>query len=396
MKKKYINLNYDKLLAMCLSGELEHEYMTEDDYGLLLDYSTNSFVIDFCTDGLKRLGKYEEYEEFIEQKTAECENKPQAKDGESPERDYSKLTYVELRGMVLRGELEHEYISESVYVYLLENETEFSNEAHQDEESYTAVVDFCTAGLKRFDKYKGLSDFEIYTSFISGQVERKNIEREVLEAFYRPKRRFVSPISVIRVFIEDPKLFARAIGELFVVFYKAHKRVVVAGMVVFSVFTVTLTASALGYNVVDLFRSAFSKSDKTDTDEDGNQIFLAELRFYESIIELLEVENLSILFPAKLPVGYEFTDFIVSERENDTKTQIQAFATEPYISFVVIIDTDSVMESYHYEANGIEYNILDLGNELYQAEWIYSDNYYTVIVSDKAILSEIIENLKEY
>jgi hypothetical protein len=401
-KKKYIKLTYDELLSRCLNGELEHKHMTEDDYGLLLDYSTNRVVFDFCVVGLTKLGKYEEYTEDFKrfkeftQKNAEQNNESQAKGKNPPENDYAKLSYIELRSMVLSGELEHEYMSESVYVYLLENETEFSNKAHHDEESYTAVIDFCATGLKRFDKYKDLSDIEIYTMFISGQVERKNIEREVLEAFYKPKRRFYSPVSVIRVVVENPKLFARAIGELLAIFYKAHKRIAVAGIAIMSIFAITLTSAALGYNFIDLIRNAINNPDRTDTDNEGNQVLVAEdtTRVYNSMSELLEFENLSILFPVKLPIGYEFTDFLVFEIE--TGLQIQAFSTEPYISFIVLIGANVVHEYFDYEINEIEYSIVESNDWLYQAFWSYNGDYYSIVVSDKAIISEIINNLKEY
>ncbi|MDR2572485.1 MAG: hypothetical protein LBD23_19615, partial [Oscillospiraceae bacterium] len=320
--------------------------------------------------------------------------------------DYRKIHYEDLRKMVLNGEVEHKYMTEAKYEYLYDNETSHSSEVDINNQNssefidHYLILDFCTNGLRRFDKYKGLADFEIFTRFMTARVERENAERDVLRSFYKnPIRKnklamvFLAPIAFLLTVFRQPKLAMQTMINLFSLFYKRHKAVAVAAIaVITSVFLITVS-SALGYSFIELIRSAFSSSEKFATDNDGNEIILADTRFYNSIDEMLEAEKLSILFPVNLPHGYNFTDFEITDFNTDLELRI--YATNPYIMFIVRIGANNQIESYSYEANGIKYNIVKMDDGLYQAEWNNNEDYYTIAVSDKAILSEIIKNLKE-
>jgi hypothetical protein len=107
--------------------------------------------------------------------------------------------------------------------------------------------------------------------------------------------------------------------------------------------------------------------------------------------EMLETENLNILYPAVLPNGYNFNDFEVIDI--DGQFEIRALSTEPYITFVVELGITFQIENYKHEENGIKYNVLELGDGLYQAEWIDNEDYYWIVVADEAVLSEIIKKL---
>lgn len=152
-------------------------------------------------------------------------------------------------------------------------------------------------------------------------------------------------------------------------------------------------AMALGYdNFIDMIRAALSNPEVSVTDFDGSNEMIRrdEFRSYNFINELLTTENLDILFPARLPAGYEFFDFEVIDLVNNLR--IQASATEPFIEFVVDIGANFVIDNYSHEINNIKYNVVER-NDLFQAQWNYGTNFYTVIVIEFETLLEIIENL---
>jgi hypothetical protein len=99
------------------------------------------------------------------------------------------------------------------------------------------------------------------------------------------------------------------------------------------------------------------------------------------------------MYPAVLPAGYIFTNFEVTDF--GTELEILVYASDPYIAFRVLVGANMIVNDYSHEANGIKYNVSDLGDGLYQAQWTNGTDYYTIVVSDNAILSEIIKNLKE-
>jgi len=151
MKTKYTKLPYHELRAKCLSGELKHEYTTEEDYGLLLDHecqraTPNSFVLDFCADGFSQLGNYEEYKHMFERAKTAIKKSENAETNYSvlPKEDYSqllKLPHEELRQKVFGGELNPQYMDESVFERLFCKEVEF-------EYPNSVIINFCIAGLK--------------------------------------------------------------------------------------------------------------------------------------------------------------------------------------------------------------------------------------------------------
>jgi hypothetical protein len=122
-------------------------------------------------------------------------------------------------------------------------------------------------------------------------------------------------------------------------------------------------------------------------------IHTENFRIYNSIEEMLETEKFNILYPAVLPNRYKIT--AVEVLDYGDYLEIAATGSEPYIAFVVLVNASNTVDSYSHEVNGVKYNISELGDGLYQAEFIHNDFHYTIAVKDKAVLSEIIENLRE-
>ena len=174
-----------------------------------------------------------------------------------------------------------------------------------------------------------------------------------------------------------------------------HKKIAVAVFAIFaSLLLATVVAAAMGYNILDLVRTALSSPDRTAVNSRGDEVSISDdFRYYNSMAEMIEIENLDILFPAKLPDGYEFTEFIVADFGNHM--EVIAITAEPYIEFKVEIGESFQIERYQYKTNGIEYNIVERDDGMYQAFWNNGKNYYWIIIGDRAMLPEIIENLKE-
>ena len=325
------------------------------------------------------------------------------------QRDIMNETYNELRAMLLNGNLNPDYMTEAKYEYLYKNEISRSDEfdlgnpADEGLIEHLTVLDFCTKGLRTFEKYKGLSDIQLFLAFNHRKAEIEEAEREVMTSFRRhPLRQnklamfFLAPIAVVMMIARHPKMMLKTAGALFKKFYRSHKLAVVTGALVLTfALGVSVTASALGYSVLDLIKSALNSPDKTATGDDGKvMVFTENTRFYNSFSEMIEAENIRILYPAKLPYGYEFTEFRVDEF--DDYFEVKAHNEEPYVSIHILVDVKyDIDDDYLNETNGIRYNIVETDDGFYQADWSDGTDYYTIVVGDKNILSEIIENLEE-
>jgi hypothetical protein len=367
--------------------------MEEFDYALLLDDesdldSPSSAVIEFCDVGLKKLGKYDDYE-WLFKKIAGKTKTAITHCVKPPEKEYSKIHTGELRQMLLDGELFHEYMSQPIYERLLDNET------YEDPNS-PVVVAFCSEGLRKLEKYAGLEDLEIYMRFMDERKSREQIENDVMDTFYIGRKKgtvatvVLAPFAFVSLLVRKPKYVIASLPELFGFFYRKHKRVAVAGIAISLALVFTLTVSAMGFNVIDLGRRILNLPERTPTDIGDNEIIRTDtFRFYDSIDELLEFENLSILFPS----SYEFNNFEIT----DFGAEVEVLATtlEPYIRFVVRIGFNNSIEHYDYEVNGIRYYVIERDDGLYQAGWTHNSDYYMVVIADSEMLSEIIENLQE-
>jgi hypothetical protein len=354
--KECSGLSYKELRNKALSDEIIHEQMNILDYERLLDNEAaldnpDAVVVETAITGLKCFDKYKDLDDIMIF-TATLEKLVK---WDSAVEERSESFVESLRNQILSGELTHSGMNVSVYEYILDNEVLL-------DEPSAEVIEFCTDGLTKCDEYEGLEPIEIYINAMSRQSETAE-----------------SSISIVK---------AKRVKPL--------KRVFVAAVaVIVTLLVITLTAAAFGYNVIDLIREAFKSPDNAVIDSDGRLVFsLDDINFYESINEMLESEEVNILFPTQLSVGYEFIDFRVADNGG---LEIRAYSSEPYLDFRVEIDTNQVDPgSYTHEINNIEYSVFERDDRLYQAWWFYGSDYYTIVADNESVLSEIIENLKEY
>ena len=327
--KNYSELSYEELRELLLNGELEHEYMTEEDYICLYDYETeladpNLTVLDFCDVGLSKLEKYKDCENIhvdMDAIFAQVER-------ESAEVDYGDLSYEKLRELLLNGELEHERMAEEDYICLYDYELELAD-------PNLTVLNFCDEGLARLEKYKDCENIHVDMDAIFAQVERESETPLVLVKSKRAKRIFIAAAALVAVFI------------------------------------------VVAFSFTDYFKQLLGDSiQRTD-----------DVRFYDSFENLIKTEKLNILYPH----GYNFADFEVINSSVDLT--VLARSRDPYIEFEVIIGTDFWFDSYDYEANGIKHNIV-IHDGLYEAVWVSEADYYSIVVEDRTVLSDIIKNLQ--
>jgi hypothetical protein len=265
--------------------------------------------------------------------------------------NYQNLDTQVLREMFLHGTLNPDLMGLDEYERLFAYESDNFDEYTMNGD----ILTFCANGLNKFEKY---SQYD----YIKPDFDK------ILERFKR-----------------DNRMTRR----------RKSKRVAIfaAAAVIGTMLIATVTAAAMGYNFLDLIRGALNSDERTDSDDFGNQVNLADSRFYGSMQEMLTAESLDILIPTILPDGYAFTDFNVDDLGSETRVRLSA--SEPYIFFVIRIGVNIQVEHYDYEVNGIQYYVVDLDNGTYQAGWSHNGNYYAIAVANKAILSEIIENLRE-
>ena len=266
--------------------------------------------------------------------------------------EYSNLTALELRELCLNGELDGKSMSMEDFEKLFGHEIALADPS-------ATVLDFCTLGLDGFDKY--CSDMPMPT--LESVLQKRKVKKIPKARRFVPTSRLGRLVATIAICV--------AVGLI----------------------ALQGVAMAMGYdNFIAWIRSALSSDERATVDTAGNQTFLDDnVRIYDSIEDLFETENLNVLFPTSLPNGYAFTDFIVLNI--DSVLEIQAVASNPLIEFTVYVGASVQLDSYDHEGNDIKYRIAEMGEGLYQADFSYEDDYYTIVVSDRVVLSEIMNNL---
>ena len=170
----------------------------------------------------------------------------------------------------------------------------------------------------------------------------------------------------------------------------------VAAIVALLISAATMTASAFGFNVFEYFRevmglSAGEKADKGTV----TLINRGEAKEYDSIEELLEAENINILYPSVLPEGIEITTIKIKE---DTKggNFIQVLTNDTVTNYVVYTDRESTNGTYsdceEHKYNGI---IFYVNVELNSAFCYRNNCFYSIQAKNYESIILIIQNLKE-
>ncbi|MCL2071316.1 MAG: hypothetical protein FWH07_03670 [Oscillospiraceae bacterium] len=256
--------------------------------------------------------------------------------------DYSVLNFYELRKMVKNGEIDQGCMGQSLYETVLDGESAL-------EEQDVDVLDFALKGLKQYDKYKDVADVVIWGAAVARHNPGNQTEKSTIRI--RKRRAFWIVAAII--------------------------------------FVVVLTGCAA---IFDLFGKMLTLSLFTPSQQGGIYMLRTEdERFYSSIEDLLSIEQLNILYPATLPVGYSFTNFEVINR--GTNLEVGLYAESPYIDFRVRIGADVQIDDFDNEINGIKYSVFE-HEGMYQAVWTVEKDYYRLAVSDETVITEVIKSLR--
>ncbi len=119
---------------------------------------------------------------------------------------------------------------------------------------------------------------------------------------------------------------------------------------------------------------------------------------YKDIHELLEKEQLDILYPSKLPDGVELKN-VQRKFEDDTEIIIFLYDSQKFNIAVKLNFTDNIESNFSYLQHSFgdvtAYYWEDDVLERYMAVFVQNNNYYSVSANDLSSLLYILDNMKE-
>ncbi len=157
----------------------------------------------------------------------------------------------------------------------------------------------------------------------------------------------------------------------------------------------TVSAYAFVPAFRDMVRNVLNLGAGASVDDGGITFtYLGRMAIYESLDELIQAENLNIMYFHKLPDGIKIKYVTCSgEGENFVCTitfadGMGSFYVEAHETDISKLSTSSII----YEANGISYYITD-DTELYVAVATHNSWTYNVSTHNMELLKELLENL---
>lgn len=170
----------------------------------------------------------------------------------------------------------------------------------------------------------------------------------------------------------------------------------VAAVITVILATTALLASAFNVNIFEYISEIVRKDQGSRIDVDGFTFYHnGESKQYSSIEEMIEKENLDIMYPTKWPEGiYVVTTQLVTEINGNTV--VQFFTNNVAINFEVELNSSPKTSNsdQSYEHNGVLYHIVK--HDIYTAACNYKGKNYYISADTKEKLILIIENIKEF
>ena len=179
--------------------------------------------------------------------------------------------------------------------------------------------------------------------------------------------------------------------------FNFKRAVIIAAAVITLMVSCIMIAGAFGFDISYYI-------DKIIKDPVGSKIDVENITFYNSgtqkeysaIEDLLENENLNILYPTIWPENI----VLKSVRQNDkidNLSSIYFLTNDPDVGFTVTIDADIYEQGNNeiYTQNDIVYE-LQLIDNIYAATCYYKNNIYYFSAYSKEDLILIINNIKEF
>ena len=174
----------------------------------------------------------------------------------------------------------------------------------------------------------------------------------------------------------------------------------VAAILIVMIVTTTLTAAALGMNVFEYIRNMVFEPEGTYISADSLTFYNAgETNNYASIEELINAEQLNIMYPLEFPENIHITSVRVNASEIGEKN-IMVLTNDQNIIIDInteVSHTDNTFgDCEKYEHNGCTYYIFkDEQLNRYSGYCIYNNNEYVISTDNYKNLLIIIKGMKE-
>ena len=174
------------------------------------------------------------------------------------------------------------------------------------------------------------------------------------------------------------------------------KALLVAAIAIILIISTSLTASAFGFNILDFLRDLVSKPVGTVVEKEGiTYINGGHSKKYETVYELMESEEISIMFPTIFPGSTTISSVQVGEGFN-SRLIVDFITSNPNICVTVYIDTkkqeaDVNLETYVFRNQ----TYLIKHEDLYYAFTYIGNDYYSIQAETYEDLVLIIKNMNE-
>ncbi len=186
--------------------------------------------------------------------------------------------------------------------------------------------------------------------------------------------------------------------------FKKKKILLIAAVIAILIAILSIVSIAFEWNIFDALKDRFGSVANApagvEQHEDGITFErLGKNRKYNSVVDMVEQENIDILIPINPPNNLKVETIKIYEM--DKKERINVYFNDSVLSCIVDIDTSiptDVVNGFDeiIEINNLQCYIIELKDvDLVLVYFSYDNNCYKYTYNDKQVLLDIIENLEE-
>lgn len=170
---------------------------------------------------------------------------------------------------------------------------------------------------------------------------------------------------------------------------------IVAAAIIIMMTTTVAIAAAFGVNIFEYIKNIASEPDGTTVNIDEFTFYNAKsTKKYNSIQEMVESENLDIMYPTRLPDGVDIESIRLTDNTNGNN-MVQISTNIVSVNIQIELRTSELISYFDkiYENNEVIYYIRT--KEACSATCYYKNNYYYISANTYEDLILIINNMKE-
>ena len=166
--------------------------------------------------------------------------------------------------------------------------------------------------------------------------------------------------------------------------------------IIMTILSLTVAAHVSGYkNFIEMGKAIFDYAEKKWFTINNNETFIysSEIRYYKTIEEMIEAENLDIVYPRSLPDGYIIDEISVTDMGEFKEIRLMSSLIQPK-KFVFTIDINrDIKQSENLERIGNIDCYIGENNSMFYAVWSIDKNHYRLSCENKNDLISIIKNI---